>query len=130
MSQSKVTTKRPTGRDRIATLVGIGLIEIPLTICSRLDCHRAIGSVFKYQSSNPNVFICEILPHNGFFSVSSFIINPFSTIVSPLNPLKISGKRRFSDVFRGFRNGTLVENGLMKLTISLNQNAQLKIFIF
>ena len=40
--------------------------------------------------------------------------NPFSTNVSLLYPLKTLEKRRFSDVLRGYRSGTLVENGLSK----------------
>ena len=38
--------------------------------------------------------------------------NPFSTNVPLLYPLKTSENIRFSDVFRGYRSGTLVENGL------------------
>ena len=41
--------------------------------------------------------------------------NPFSTNVPLLYPLKTSKNRRFSDVFRGYRSGTLVENDLIKL---------------
>ena len=37
---------------------------------------------------------------------------PFPTNVSLLYPLKKS-ENRFSDVFRGYRGGTLAENGLM-----------------
>ena len=40
-----------------------------------------------------------------------FLINPFSTNVPLLYPLKTSKNRRFS-VFRGYTNGTLVENEL------------------
>ena len=36
---------------------------------------------------------------------------PFSTNVSLLHPLKTSQNLRFSDVFRGYRSGKLVENG-------------------
>ena len=39
--------------------------------------------------------------------------NPFLTNASLLYPLKTSENLRFSDVFRGYRSGTLVENGLM-----------------
>ena len=38
--------------------------------------------------------------------------NPFSTNVLLLYPLKTSENLCFSDVFRRYRNGTLVENGL------------------
>ena len=43
------------------------------------------------------------------------LINPFSTHAPLLYPLKTSENRRFSDLFRGYRSGTWVENGLMKL---------------
>ena len=39
-------------------------------------------------------------------------LNLFSTNVPLLYPLKTSENRMFSDIFRGYRSGTLVENGL------------------
>ena len=58
-------------------------------------------------------------------------INPFSTNASLLYPLKTSENLHFADVFRGYRIGTLVENGLktvseiefvlMRLNMSTNQ---------
>ena len=42
-----------------------------------------------------------------------FIINPFSTNIPLLYPLKTLENRRFSDVFRGYRCATLIENELM-----------------
>ena len=39
-------------------------------------------------------------------------MNPFLTNVPLLYPLKTSENLRFSDDFRGYRGGTLVENGL------------------
>ena len=41
-----------------------------------------------------------------------WIINPFSTNVPLLYPLETSENQRFSDIFRGYRSGTLVENDL------------------
>ena len=41
------------------------------------------------------------------------VINPFSTSVGLLYPLKTSKNLRSSDVFRGYRSGTLVENQLI-----------------
>ena len=46
----------------------------------------------------------------------SLFFNPFSH-VPLLYPLKTSENLRFS-VFRGYRSGTLVENGLIKLQAS------------
>ena len=40
--------------------------------------------------------------------------NPLRFTVTFLYPLKTSGKRRFSDVFRGYKNVTLDINGLME----------------
>ena len=39
-------------------------------------------------------------------------LNPFSTNVLLLHPLKTSENLRFSDVFMGYRSGILVENEL------------------
>ena len=43
---------------------------------------------------------------------TSHMINPFSTSVPLLYSLKTSENLRLSHVFRGYRSGTLVENGL------------------
>ena len=55
--------------------------------------------------------------NNDFYSLTIFAerfnINPFSTNVPLLNSLKTSENLRFSHVFRGFKSGTLVGNGLM-----------------
>ena len=42
------------------------------------------------------------------------MFNPFLTNVPLLYPLKTSENLRFSDDFRGYRRGTLVENGLTR----------------
>ena len=42
------------------------------------------------------------------------LFNPFSPNVPFLNHLKISKSQKFSDVLRGYGNGTLGENGLFK----------------
>ena len=46
-----------------------------------------------------------------------YVINPFSTNVPFLYPLKIENLR-FYDVFRRYRSGTFVEYGLMNGIIS------------
>ena len=43
------------------------------------------------------------------------LIKPYSPNVTFLHPLKTSENRRFSDVFRGYRNVTLGEYGLISL---------------
>ena len=40
----------------------------------------AIGSVFKNQRSNPNIFICGIFPHDESFSVNRLIINEVNNL--------------------------------------------------
>ena len=40
-------------------------------------------------------------------------VNPFSTNVPLLHPLKTLENLRFSGVCRGYRSGTLIENGLI-----------------
>ena len=47
------------------------------------------------------------------FTFYSTAFNPFSTNVPLLYPLKTENILQFSDVFRGYRSGTLFENGLM-----------------
>ena len=47
------------------------------------------------------------------FLFPDLLFNPFSTNVPPLYPLKTSENLRFFDVLRGYRSGTLVENGLI-----------------
>ena len=44
--------------------------------------------------------------------VGKLYLNQFSTSVPLLYPLKTSENLQFSDVFREYRSGTLVENGL------------------
>ena len=53
-----------------------------------------------------------------FMSCGTLDFNPFSTNVSLLYPLKTLENLRFSDVFRGYRSRTLVENGLIQYLYS------------
>ena len=48
-----------------------------------------------------------------FNGVQWNMVNLFPVDVPHLYPLKTSENRRFSDVFRGYRSRTLVENGFM-----------------
>ena len=54
-------------------------------------------------------------------SSSPIMVNPFSTNVPLLYPLKTSENFRFSDVFRGYRSGTLVEMGLLQIKQCVTQ---------
>ena len=50
--------------------------------------------------------------HIDILCKDSKVINPFSVNVLLLHPLKLLENLRFSDVFRGYRIGSLVRNGL------------------
>ena len=60
--------------------------------------------------------ICSLDPLSwptlSWQSIKLTHINPFSTNVPLLYPLNTSENRRISDVFGGYRSGTLVQNGL------------------
>ena len=58
--------------------------------------------------------------------ISNQMINPFSTNVPLLHSLKTSENRRCSDIFRGYRSGTLVEN---VLSISFPIRGSIKLVI-
>ena len=47
-------------------------------------------------------------------------INPFHASISFLYPLKTSGNLWFSDVFKGYRNGTLTWKGLGCIALSIS----------
>ena len=64
----------------------------------RMPAGKLSKKLFRYQRQN--------LP------TISNLLNPLSTSVPFLYPLNTSENLRFSGVFRGFRSGALVENGL------------------
>ena len=53
------------------------------------------------------------------FEVNSYAFNSFHVYGLFRYPLKTTENLRFSDVFRGYRSGTLVENGLTNFSSSL-----------
>ena len=65
-----------------------------------------------------------------FQKQGSSIFNPFSTSVPYLYPLKTLENRRFSDIFRGYRSGTLVENGLKTMPFNLTRVTRSSLFSF
>ena len=65
----------------------------------------SLGIVYQGQDEEGGAVHCGI-------PISSSNINLFSTNVQLLYSLKTSENRRFFDVFRGYRSGTLVENEL------------------
>ena len=71
-----------------------------------------------YQKKSSFLFVRDTT--NGFWNIQKLIIaglNPFSANVPLLYPLETSENLRFSDVFREYRSGTLVENGLIIILI-------------
>ena len=52
----------------------------------------------------------------------NFLVKTFSTNVPLLFPLKTSENLRFSDVFRGYKSGTLVEYGLIRKKVIIAVN--------
>ena len=60
------------------------------------------------------MFVVIFLSVMPWVTSTEEIINPFSTNVPLLHPLKTSVTLRFSDVFRGYRSRILVKNGLME----------------
>ena len=72
---------------------------------------------FDYVSKNP------LIEHPNQTITMEFeygkVFNPFSTNVPLLYSLKTSENGRLSDVFRGYRSGTLVENGLINYSFCL-----------
>ena len=78
--------------------------------------YMCIRNIYSYLVA---INLISRLVHKAFIvlCISSsppiIFFNPFSTNVPLLYPLETSEKRTFSDVFRGYRSGTLVENGLI-----------------
>ena len=62
----------------------------------------------KTNSSNPTPFPCE-----SHKCMIPYQLNPFLANVPTLHPLKTPENQSFSDVFRGYKMGTLFRNGLM-----------------
>ena len=59
-----------------------------------------------------NSFLEELLNETPYV-IASPCLNPYPPNVTFLYPLKTSENLRFSDVFRGYRNVTLGEHGLI-----------------
>ena len=70
----------------------------------------AIGSVFKNQSSNPNIFICGLLPRDESFSINRLIINE----VNDLLKYKCFVK---SFHFINLDNGWTLDNGTLDFSL-------------
>ena len=66
-----------------------------------------------YQVFSLNTSAVFYVPH----SCKKMEFNPFSTNVPLLCPLITSKNRRFSDFYRGYRSGTMVESRFKKCAI-------------
>ena len=70
------------------------------------------GSLCMYQMDDPLWNISKISLLKIWFVNRLISVNPFSTNVPFLYPLKTSENRRFSDVFRGYRKKPVTRNRL------------------
>ena len=86
------------------------------------------SKIFEYTFKSQTYYQTTIL-------LSKLFINPFSTNVPLLCPLKTSENRGFSDVFREYRSGALIENRFLLSKqqrfrhVSCRQNFELN-FVF
>ena len=83
------------------------------------DIQPFIFQNYQLFSLFPCFYICSICilkqlrkDHGQISNKQCILINPFQAIVPFLCPLKTSEKQRFSDIFKGYRKGTLARNGL------------------
>ena len=70
----------------------------------------AIGSVFKNQSSNPNIIICGILPRDESFSINRLIINEVNDLLKSKCLVK-------SFHFINQNNGWILNNGALDFSL-------------
>ena len=70
------------------------------------------SSIFIHPDRKKKILISTHWTEVNSSSNNFFTFNPLHAPVPFLYPLKISENQRFSDVSRGYRNGTLVWNGL------------------
>ena len=81
------------------------------------------GKIRTGKTPNTNSFHAVIVAYNSLYQKvlrRKFVtmINPFSINVPFLYPLETSENLRYSEVFRRYRSGTLVENGLILFSIA------------
>ena len=83
-------------------------LKYKIDIVKPVNIELYTTEIYLFQLWEP-IILC--LYCGGPFSCDLF--NPFLTNVPLLYPMKTLENRRFSDVFRGYRSGTFVENGLI-----------------
>ena len=76
-----------------------------------------IGLQKNYNQLHSNIYIKTFISaleksYSQISETSINFFNPFQATGPFLYPLKTSENRRFSNVSRGYRNGTLASNGL------------------
>ena len=84
------------------------LILVKIAVIQRNEINGRCKEYFSVSRYILRKSVVLILADIGFLNLSS----RFSTNVPLLYPLKTSENQRFSDVFRGYRSGTLIENEL------------------
>ena len=84
------------------------LILVKIVVIQRNEINGRCKEYFSVSRYILRKSVVLILADIGFLNLSS----RFSTNVPLLYPLKTSENQRFSDVFRGYRSGTLIENEL------------------
>ena len=86
-------------------------VSIHFIWCIAVETSFRRGFCFiVFFTSESKVIWCFVNVSGSKSTMQSF--NPFSTNVPLLYPLKTSENLLFSGVFKGYRSGTLVENGL------------------
>ena len=87
------------------------------TICKVFSLNIFCMCFLTFSKSSPLVFLNTLKPSALYnpISLESYFcgINPFYANVPFLYSLKTSENQRFSDVFRGYGNGSLVSKSLM-----------------
>ena len=78
----------------------------------------AIGSVFKNQSSHPNIFICGILPRDESFSINRLIINEVNDLLKSKCLVK-------SFHFINQNNGWTLNNGALDFSLFYSEGLYL-----
>ena len=97
-------------------ICGLGIL-IKNTLCESVRIRSFSGPFF------PHSFHAVIVAYNSLYQKVlrrkfATLINPFSINVPFLYPLETSENLRYSEVFRRYRSGTLVENGLILFSIA------------
>ena len=112
-------------------ICGLGIL-IKNTLCESVRIRSFSGPYFpafgrmreNTDRKNPKYELFSVIvAYNSLYQKVlrrkfATLINPFSINVPFIYPLETSENLRYSDVFRTYRSGTLVENGLILFSIA------------